>query len=82
MYAMLDTNDIHDLIVHLTIALTDFITAHLCFACYFNLISVYIIIICSHIVCTCTFFYFYTLIGSFDSLDLHIQVHVYFILLI
>ena len=41
--------------VHLTITLTDFITVHLYFACYFSLILVYIIITCIHVICTCTF---------------------------
>jgi len=36
------------------------------------------IIVCSHVICTCIFSLFYTLIGSSDFLNLHIQVYGYF----
>jgi len=54
----------YDLIVHLSIALIDFIIVHLCLACYFSLILICIFIACSHVICTCTFpFIFIHLLG-------------------
>ena len=35
--------------------LTTLITVYLYFACYFNLIPAYIFIVCSHVICMCTF---------------------------
>ena len=66
----------HNLIIHPILVLTAFITAYLCSTCYFSLISVYIIIICSHIICTCIFpFYFTHSLGRFlMTMDLHIQI--------
>jgi len=37
---------------HLILVLTAFIIVHLYFACYFSLISVYIFIVCLHVICT------------------------------
>ena len=39
------------------------------------------IMVCSYVICTSIFFSFYTLIGSSDSLNLHIQVYGCYILL-
>jgi len=48
------------LIIHLILLLTAFITVHLYFVCYFSHIPVYIIIICSHIICRCTPLFLHT----------------------
>ena len=76
-------DDTHDLIEHLILLLTTLITVHLSFVCYFCLIPVYIFIICSHNICMCTFPFILThLLGVLTPWILHIQVHVYSILLI
>jgi len=72
----------YDLIVHLTIVLTDFIIVHLYLACYFSLIPVYIFIVCLHVICTCFFPFILHTHWEFWLPGFAHQVHVYFILLI
>ena len=57
-------SDTHDLIGYLILLLTALNIVLLYFVCYFCLILVYIFIICVHVICTCTFPFSYTLIGS------------------
>jgi len=60
-------NDTYDSIEHLILLLTALITVYLCFVCDFSLIPIYINIMCWHVICTWTFFLFYTLIRSLSD---------------
>jgi len=58
----------------LTIGLTDFITIHLCFTCYFGLIVVYIFHMLTCYMHVHFLLYSYTFTRRSDSLDLYIQI--------